>query len=130
MRTPQRATKPGSRLCSRSRRDSQPAARKSVLSEPPAHHLPDLRAQPGKEELGAGPPPSQGRSRSSQGRRPLQPLQDVVGGGRGGRHPSSLPGLTVTQQSRTPGVPAQRTAVSRGCFSGETWGQGAGLIQL
>lgn len=114
MRSPQRTTKPESRLCSWSRRESQPAARKSFLGKPPAHHHPSFRAQPGKEELGAGPPPSQRLSRSSQGGRPLQPPQDIVGGGRGGRRPSSLPGLTVTPDSEAPAKLHPRSASPEG----------------
>lgn len=105
---------------------SDQAREQALLSEPPGQpassqeelpvRAPPLTTSPtsehslAKRSLVRGPPPSQGRSRSSQGGRPLQPPQDVVGGGRGGRRPSSLPGLTVTPDSEAPAKPHPRSA--------------------
>lgn len=91
-------TKQESRFCSRSLRESPPVARKSFLCEAPTHRHPNFRAQPGKEEPGAGPPPSKRHSRSSQGRELLQPPQNITSSGR----PSSLPGLTFTPDAEAP----------------------------
>lgn len=107
------------------------SGQEELLCEAPTHHHPDFRARPGKEEPGAGPPPSKSHSRSSQGRELPQPLQSITSGGR----PSSLPGLTFTPDAEAPAKPypwnaSPEAAVSSGCFSAETWGQGTGLIHL
>lgn len=104
---------------------------RASCARPPLTATPTSEHSLAKRSLVLGPHPqraTQGAARAESCPSPRRASQAV-----GAPHPcqaSLSPLMLKPRQSRTPGMPAQRAAVSSGCFSVETWRQGTGLIHL